>query len=439
MALVQDFLRQHGLEELKRQHMIHAGFHPTFPLVVLNYNNMSSDRYHPLIIQCRGIVLEKDSWEMHARGMDRFFENTELNFPAWASVKEDGTLIHAFWYRDQWVISTRYNFGEDFLPRDRTRTYSDLFFSLVSLGGCDRSLTYCFEMCSLTNKVIRPYPNPVCYLLMAFRNGVEVEVEGFVRPEKHRVNSMKEAQNLLTRYVREDPLFEGLVLSNEGRMKLKSDYYKTMHCFKYRGWVTATPARLQPLLPHLDILREFLREHRPDDLPEFERRIDFCIRGERYPYPDPTHPSEYCSLRKMSGRTGGIATRVPFEDESGWRVFCFCGQEMKLTFIRSDLLRYKTCHCGKVCGVHKYSFGTQIWICPCGLTHEAIEDRPSGIPASEQCKNLRLHCHQLLKSFRTKDQAYARLASMMNLPRDQCHMALFEIQDCEKAILMMQR
>ncbi|KAF0973358.1 hypothetical protein FDP41_008565 [Naegleria fowleri] len=192
-------LKGESLQTLYEHYKIRCGYHPDLsnvPLVVLNYDNVLSPKEEPLVSECRGLVLELDTWKVVARGMTRFFnqknqskENNNHSQPQIKSaslfsssssdnvqshssskdndkdqtipkeeeeklgtlsvtgfnysnysleVKEDGTYIQLFNYKGEWMLATRHNFCEDFCEgtSDTNRmTYRDLFIS--TCGGLD--------------------------------------------------------------------------------------------------------------------------------------------------------------------------------------------------------------------------------------------------------------------------------------------------------------
>ncbi|KAG2373474.1 hypothetical protein C9374_012081 [Naegleria lovaniensis] len=210
------FLSRKGesLQSLYERYKIRCGYHfdlSNIPLIVLNYDNVQSPKEEPIVSECRGLVLELDTWKVVARGMTRFFnQHQQLNngsrqdlqqqppqqldasseslAPNQANnpvafnysnfsleVKEDGTYIQLFHYRGEWMVATRHNFCEDFCGggTDTNRmTYRELF--VAACGGLelndvckdlDTSYTYCIELCSPLNQVIQTYDQKVIYLL----------------------------------------------------------------------------------------------------------------------------------------------------------------------------------------------------------------------------------------------------------------------------------
>lgn len=187
-----------------------------------------------------------------------------------------------------------HNFADSVLPfpprRDQNEavaetplTYSDLFHQIIgqpldsfadSLAGqmyhmkgndcSDDVKTFCFEMCSERNRVIRHYPKPSLYLIAAFggiNGSAELKIpKELVLPVNVHHTTIIEFPPILTiAYVKSkiqemsssDCTFEGLVLQtseNNERIKVKRNYYTLQHYFKYRGFTWATPELLIPLI-----------------------------------------------------------------------------------------------------------------------------------------------------------------------------------------------
>jgi len=71
MMQVQKYLKEHGLEKLKSEFSIVVTDYPDF--VVLNYNQITSPRFNPIVDECRALILEKGTWKVLCRSFDRFY------------------------------------------------------------------------------------------------------------------------------------------------------------------------------------------------------------------------------------------------------------------------------------------------------------------------------------------------------------------------------
>lgn len=115
---------------------------------------------------------------------------------------------------------------------------------------------------------------------------------------------------------------------------------------------------------------------------------------------------------------------------------CFCGSLMKVTELRTNLHRYKYCHCGEAYDFLTYGCWTYLMLCTnpeCTCTHEthAETKTPLGIPASNFCKSLRLQIHELIaNSNLSRNECYKIIQSITNKSESEAHMAKFSISDC---------
>lgn len=121
-------------------------------------------------------------------------------------------------------------------------------------------------------------------------------------------------------------------------------------------------------------------------------------------------------------------------------VTCFCGSQMKLTELRTDLHRYRYCHCGEAYDFLTYGSWTYLMLCTnpeCTCTHETNTKTrlPLGIPASNFCKSLRLQVHELInRSKLTRNECYKKIQNITGKSEEDAHMAKFSIQDCLKVL-----
>lgn len=282
MLKVQEYLKTRSLEHLKNELGIKIKEHDVLPLVILNYDQLNSSKLNPISMECRGLILEKDSWRVVAKGFTRFFNfgealeitnNFDWSNPVECHAKEDGSYINVFWYGDptapraQWRMSTRGSFGTDELLGTNGDRWLDLVHGLLPnnfINEARKDVNYVFELTSPFNKVVRHYPQPQLVLLSAF-NTIDGEYEaemtsefcdleairwGFRRPESYKVLHYKQVESLLKLKESSDPTFEGFVLQdiNGLRIKCKTTTYMALHRLRGEGDNMYSPKNLVPLI-----------------------------------------------------------------------------------------------------------------------------------------------------------------------------------------------
>ena len=81
-------------------------------LVLFKYSQIDSDFFNPIVKECRGIILEKDTWRVVAYPFKKFFNFGEAYADEidWESAvvetKEDGSLIKVYYYDGEWRVGT---------------------------------------------------------------------------------------------------------------------------------------------------------------------------------------------------------------------------------------------------------------------------------------------------------------------------------------------
>lgn len=242
--------------------------------VILNYDQIESQKSNPIVKECRGLVLDKNNnWEVVARAFDRFFNWGELQSEAgqfdWQSAvaeeKHDGSLILCYRWNGKVCINTRNSFGDGQPSTIFNGTWQDLFWSTgvireqVEDFFKDRPRdTLVFELCTIYNKVVRTYVKPTAYLLTIrdFNIGSEWTPEevyivaASMNAEKPKTYSVRNKHNVETLIQNQnDQTFEGFVIrdKNNNRWKIKSSTYLALHRLKGNGNIIL-PKNLIPLV-----------------------------------------------------------------------------------------------------------------------------------------------------------------------------------------------
>jgi len=144
-------------------------------LVILNYSQIDSPKFHPITMECRGLILEKDTWDIVSFPFRRFFNENEGNLPfdyssAKGLEKIDGSLISVFFYKNSWLMSTRGKIENPDKISFYDISFRDLFDTIVKqypdfYKKLSVSFAYIFELVSPENRVVNIYKDRALYLL----------------------------------------------------------------------------------------------------------------------------------------------------------------------------------------------------------------------------------------------------------------------------------
>lgn len=273
MLHVQRYLQNKTVEELSAELGIKAAVHPHLPLVILNYDQIESPKTHPIVRECRGLVLRSDTFDLVAKSFSRFFNWGELteemalfDFSDFTvQSKEDGSLCLIYYFDGQWHANTRGSFALDLMQHQQF-TWREGFCKALGVKDLSElqtqlhsTITYVCEFCSVWNKVVRKYDEPQMFLLTAFRGLQELshdELEAlmpeglFKRPIKYQFHSIEEIQQFLQEQGANDPTFEGVVIRDKNgmRYKVKSATYLGLHKLRGEGDNLFHPKHLLPFV-----------------------------------------------------------------------------------------------------------------------------------------------------------------------------------------------
>lgn len=274
MLNVQQFLQTKSLDDLTAEFGIKVAHHPHgLPLVILNYDQIESQpKTHPIIRECRALVLNKTDWSVAARSFSRFFnwgevqdEQHTFDFSDFVvQSKEDGSLVVLYHFDGEWHANTRGSFAVDNM-QFQNFTWREAFCKGLGISGLselkgklDETVCYICEFCSPWNKIVRRYDQPHMYLLTAFKGIQELspsEVDGlagdlFKRPTLYNFCSIEEIQAFLQEQAATDATFEGVVIRDRhgNRWKIKNSTYLGLHKLRGEGDNVWNPKHLLPFI-----------------------------------------------------------------------------------------------------------------------------------------------------------------------------------------------
>lgn len=265
---VVEFLRQdsNNLEVLKKPPYnleIREGVAETWSqsLVLLKYNQISSDFSQEIVRECRGLILDRDNnWFPVCHAMDKFFNCLEphsdkVDFSsARILAKIDGSLIKIYRFKNEWRVATNGTIDARVVPvpynlGDEIETFFDLFLAgvlkyfssweeftseLSRIFGTKEGTTLCFEVVGPHNKVVVSYPEPDVYFLGSRdAQGWEQNVNfpGMQAPKSYAFSSQEETLEFAKTL---DHQHEGFVVvdKNFKRVKIKGILYLKLHSMK---------------------------------------------------------------------------------------------------------------------------------------------------------------------------------------------------------------
>lgn len=274
---VQEYIQEFGWEALEAEPLnIKIRYYKEVGIAVLNYSQIESPKNHPIVVECRSLILSYPDGDVISRSFDRFYNHGECpdfytDFDinrAQVFEKEDGSLIKVYWCEQtsRWEISTRsqaFGEGEHLLGgvfrdyvlkamRLNEESFQEVMNLLCSNNPDRLDLTYNCELIGPSNRIVRQYTeNEVVLLSIRMNTGdykefdysFVVEYAGVlrdlgmnVRPVKvHALGSFEEiienAKNLPCLeegYVCFDPV-------SGKRVKLKNPSYVAIHHLRDNG------------------------------------------------------------------------------------------------------------------------------------------------------------------------------------------------------------
>jgi len=173
---IQKYLRSgKTLEDLRKELEIKTNVLDN--LVLLNYSQTDSPKAHPIVMECRGLVLEKDTWNVISFPFVRFFNYLEVKeitetfdfYKADALEKIDGSMITVFWYKNRWYMTTRGTIEGTGNINMLGMTFRQLFDLTIKqypnfYENLHKDINYIFELVSPESQVVKPYTERALYL-----------------------------------------------------------------------------------------------------------------------------------------------------------------------------------------------------------------------------------------------------------------------------------
>jgi hypothetical protein len=256
MLRIIDYIKENGLakaiENLKLKTKVYD------KKILLKYDQIESDMSRAEVQECRGLILERDTWEVMSMSFTKFFNSGETNAAKinWNTAvvleKLDGTMIQVYydWHKDKWFAATTgMAEGEGEVNNKFGTTFNDLFWETINKYSFDKNklhkgFTYVFELTTPYNIVVKPHGESAVTLLAIRDNEIlkEFRYDELVAVSQYFglpvVKSYQLSQTNLDEITK---TFEGMPWSEEGyvvidkefnRIKIKNPAYVAVHHLK---------------------------------------------------------------------------------------------------------------------------------------------------------------------------------------------------------------
>lgn len=271
MLKVQKFLNNRTLEDLRKDPFnLHISAEDD--LILLKYNQFDSDFTQKIVNECRGIILEKNTWNIVCHPFHKFYNfgetyayNIRLD-ESYVFEKVDGSIIKVYYNNNEWCIATNGTIdAKNALSADAI-PFDTLFFDVISkedfkkvTDKFDVKNTYLFELIHPMTRIVVDYGNKkelvflgmignkaeekgdiIDYDILSIRKKMEKIFKNFpIRYPRvfdlDNINDINELSNIADEENHEGNEFEGFVVVEVfnkkviGRVKIKSPKYINLH------------------------------------------------------------------------------------------------------------------------------------------------------------------------------------------------------------------
>lgn len=259
MLAVQEYILKHGIEKTILDFKLKTRIYEN--KILLKYDQLVSPTLMalPEMQDCRGLILERNTWKVMSLAFRKFFNSEEGNAHKidWSTAhvleKVDGSCMQVYWdwHKNTWFAGTTGTAeGEGEVNNKLGTTFNDLFWKTVkdkyNLDTNTMSKDYCFifELTTPYNIVVKPHGESSVNLLtirnlttlneVSYEELLEMGARMSVPVVKAYDLNAKDVGVLLR-------TFEGMVWHDEGyvvvdgnhnRIKIKNPAYVAVHHLK---------------------------------------------------------------------------------------------------------------------------------------------------------------------------------------------------------------
>ena len=216
-------------------------------LVLLKYNQINSDFNEPICRECRGLILDKRTWQVVCLPFFKFFNYEEEyadkldDSELYVYQKIDGSLAKVWYYEGVWRLSTNGMIDASEVLFENSISFQSLFMRALTTYGLtweefvkplDKNYTYMYELATQDNPVVVKYQGyHLFYLGQRNINTYQEEYTPDSRIENVKIYDFKTIDDIVANAKELPPTEEGYVVrdKNFNRVKIKSPTYFLLH------------------------------------------------------------------------------------------------------------------------------------------------------------------------------------------------------------------
>lgn len=220
--------------------------------VLLKYNQIDSDFNEPICRECRGLILEKNTWMPVCFPFTKFFNINEpfadtIDGKLYIYQKIDGSLAKVWNYHGHWHLSSNGGLdAREVIVNDNVNFYELFIKALLTynltwdsfVNTLDPNYTYMFELATQDNQIIIPYEGyHIFYLGQRNINTYEEEYKPMNTIENVKSYSFDSINDVLAASKELPNDEEGYVVrdSQWHRIKVKNPTYFMLHHLAANG------------------------------------------------------------------------------------------------------------------------------------------------------------------------------------------------------------
>lgn len=257
MLSIIDYIKKNGIERAIKEFKLKTRVYDK--KILIKYDQIDSDMGLSEVQDCRGLILERDTWEIMCMSFRKFFNNSEGHAARidWDTAhvleKLDGTMIQVYWdwHKEEWFAATTGTAeGEGEVNNKYGTTFNELFWNTVkdkydfNVNTLNFDYTYVFELTTPYNIVVKPHGESSATLLAVRNRETTKEIgyneltfiaDGLGVPLVKRYDfNNKNAGALIRTFENMDSFDEGYVVldGNFNRVKIKNPAYVSAHHLK---------------------------------------------------------------------------------------------------------------------------------------------------------------------------------------------------------------